>query len=124
FAPAFATVGIWRPLVLVLGATTMVLGGLRALRQHDLKLLLAYGTVSQLGFLVVLFGIGTPEATLAATAMLLAHALFKAALFMAVGTVDRHTGTRDLRLIPGLRRGWRSFRIMTFASAASMAGLP
>ena len=124
FAPAFAAMGIWRPLVLVVGSATMILGGLRALRQHDLKLLLAYGTVSQLGFLVVLFGIGRPDATAAGCAMLLAHALFKASLFMAVGTVDRHVGTRDLRRIPALGREWNGFRILTVASAASMAGIP
>ena len=88
----------------------MIVGGLRALRQHDLKLLLAFGTVSQLGFLVVLFGVGTPAATAAGCVMLLAHALFKAALFMAVGTVDRHTGTRDLRRIPALGAGLASVR--------------
>ncbi len=57
-APAFATVGVWRPLVLTIGLVTMIAGGLRALRQHDLKLLLAFGTVSQLGFLFVLIGRG------------------------------------------------------------------
>ena len=124
FAPAFAAVGIWRPLVLIVGSATMIFGGLRALRQHDLKLLLAHGTVSQLGFLVVLFGIGTPEATAAGCAMLLAHALFKASLFMAVGAVDRHLGTRDLRFIPRMGRGWHAFRVITIASAASMAGVP
>lgn len=124
FAPAFAAVGIWRPLVLIVGSMTMILGGLRALRQHDLKLLLAYGTVSQLGFLVVLFGIGIPEATAAGCAMLLAHALFKASLFMAIGTVDRQLGTRDLRFIPHMGAGWHLFRVVTIASAASMAGIP
>ena len=124
FAPAFAAVGIWRPLVLIVGSATMIFGGLRALRQDDLKLLLAYGTVSQLGFLVVLFGIGTPEATAAGCAMLLAHSVFKASLFMAVGTVDRHLGTRDVRFIPRMGAGWHLFRVITIASAASMAGIP
>ena len=95
FAPVAAAAGFWRPLVIGVGLTTMIAGGLRALRQYDLKLLLAFGTVSQLGFLVVLFGAGLPEATAAGCEMLVAHAVFKAALFMAVGTLDRHTGTRD-----------------------------
>lgn len=124
FAPAFATVTIWRPLVLGVGATTMVLGGLRAMRQHDLKLLLAFGTVSQLGFLIVLFGAGTPEATAAGCVMLLAHALFKATLFMVVGALDRRTGTRDLRRIPVLGREWLGVKIAAVAAAASMAGVP
>ncbi len=124
FAPAFATIGIWRPMVLGVGAFTMIAGGLRAMRQHDLKLLLAFGTVSQLGFLIVLFGAGTPAATAAGCTMLFAHAVFKAALFMCVGTVDRHVGTRDLRRIPALGPGWRFFGVVTCASAASMAGIP
>ena len=86
----------------------MVAGGLRALRQHDLKLLLAFGTVSQLGFLFVLFGAGTAEAaTGRLRLLLLAHALFKAALFMVVGIIDHETGTRDMRALPGLGRRWR-----------------
>ena len=68
-----------------------------ALRQTDLKLLLAYGTVSQLGFLTVVIGAGTRTAALAGAALLLAHALFKAALFLVVGIIDHATGTRDLR---------------------------
>jgi multicomponent Na+:H+ antiporter subunit A len=123
-APAFATTAVWKPVVLTVGVVTMICGGLRALRQSDLKLLLAYGTVSQLGFLVVLFGSGTPDAAAAGCVMLLAHALFKAALFMAVGTVDHHTGTRDLRLIPRLGRRWRAFSVAAVVSAASMAGVP
>ena len=124
FAPVYATTGIWRPLVLTVGAATMVFGGLRSMRQHDLKLLLAHGTVSQLGFLMVLFGIGTPAATAAGCVMLLAHAVFKAALFMSVGAVDRNLGTRDRREIPPLTAAWRPFVVVTIASAASMAGIP
>ena len=100
-------------------------GGLRALRQHDLKLLLAHGTVSQLGFLIVLFGIGTPAATAAGCVMLLAHAVFKAALFM-VGRHGRpqHSAPATGGEIPPLDRGWRPFVVVTVASAASMAGIP
>jgi multicomponent Na+:H+ antiporter subunit A len=123
-APAFAVVAPWRPLVLTIGAVTMLVGGLRALRQYDLKLLLAHGTVSQLGFLVVLFGAGIPEATVAGTDMILAHAAFKAALFMVVGVVDHETGGRDLRTIPRLGRGWGPTVGAGILAAASMAGLP
>ncbi len=123
-APAFALIPGWRPIVLTVGAATMIFGGLRALRQYDLKLLVAFGTVSQLGFLIVLFGVGTPAATTAGCEMLLAHAIFKAGLFMAVGTVDHHTGTRDLRRLPALGPGWRPFAVLVVVCAASMAGLP
>ncbi len=71
-APAFALTAGWRPVVLTVGLVTMVCGGLRALRRYDLKLLLAFGTVSQLGLMLVLLGAGTPEATVAGCTLLLA----------------------------------------------------
>ena len=123
-APAFATADLWRPLVLVAGSCTLVLGGLRALRQHDLKLLLAFGTVSQLGLLMILFGAGTPAAAGAGWALLVAHAAFKAALFMVVGILDRQTGTRDMREMPALGAEWRTVKVVAFLAAASMAGIP
>lgn len=123
-APAFGSVGFWRPLVLTTGCCTLVFGGLRALRQHDLKLLLAFGTVSQLGLLMVLFGAGTPAATTAGFELLIAHALFKATLFMVVGIIDHETGTRDLRRLPALRSGWRGVEVATVLAVISMAGVP
>jgi multicomponent Na+:H+ antiporter subunit A len=123
-APALAAVGPWRPLVVVAGCSTLVFGGLRALRQHDLKLLLAFGTVSQLGLLVVLFGIGTRAAATAGWVLLVAHAAFKATLFMVVGIIDHQTGTRDIRLLPPLRQGWRGVEIVAALAAVSMAGVP
>ncbi len=124
FAPAFAGNDLWRPIVITVGLATMVFGALRALRQHDLKLLLAFGTVSQLGFLFVLFGAGFEEATAAGCVMMVAHALFKAALFMVVGILDHQTGTRDLRALPGLGRPWLPVIVIGVIAAASMAGLP
>ncbi|MGN9776716.1 Na+/H+ antiporter subunit A [Micromonospora sp. H33] len=123
-APALATVGPWRPVVTVAGLATMVVGGWAALRQTDLKLLLAYGTVSQLGLLVVVVGAGTPDAALAGVAMLLAHALFKAALFLVLGIVDHGAGTRDLRELSGLGRREPLLTAVAVLAAASMAGLP
>nr|WP_220451333.1 Na+/H+ antiporter subunit A [Nocardioides dongkuii] len=123
-APAFAGVAGWRAVLLTLGVATMVLGGVRALRQHDLKLLLAYGTVSQLGFLVLVLGVGTRSATLAGLGMLLAHALFKATLFLTVGVIDHSTGTRDLRKLTGLGRRMPVLAVAATLAAASMAGLP
>jgi multicomponent Na+:H+ antiporter subunit A len=124
FAPAFATQEGWRPVVLAVGLATMVFGGLRALRQHDLKLLLAFGTVSQLGFMLVLLGSGIPEATAAGCALLLAHGAFKAALFMSVGVIDHQQGTRDIRLIGRLGPGWGPLKVVVVVSAASMAAVP
>ena len=85
----------------------MLAGGLRALRQHDLKLLLAFGTVSQLGFMFLVMGAGTAEAATGGSLLLLAHAIYKAALFMVVGIIDHETGTRDMRALPGFGRRWR-----------------
>jgi multicomponent Na+:H+ antiporter subunit A len=123
-APAFADVPGWRGLLLTLGLATMLLGGWRSLRQFDLKLLLAYGTVSQLGFLLVVVSVGTQAAALAGVAMLLAHALFKATLFMVVGIVDHQTGSRDLRELSGLRRSAPLLAGTALLAGASMAGLP
>jgi multicomponent Na+:H+ antiporter subunit A len=125
-APLFATGSwVWRPAVLTVGLVTLVFGGLRALRQRDLKLLLAFGTVSQLGLMIVLFGAGTPSTTAAGWTLLVAHALFKAALFMVVGIVDHETGTRSIGRLPALRGGaWNAVRAVSLVSAASMAGIP
>lgn len=123
-APAFADVPGWRGVLLGLGLLTMLLGGLRALRQTDLKLLLAYGTVSQLGFLVLVLGVGTRSALLAGLGLLVAHALFKATLFLAVGIIDRSTGTRDLRHLSGLAGRLPLLAVAATLAAASMAGVP
>ncbi|MDI6629560.1 MAG: proton-conducting transporter membrane subunit, partial [Rhodococcus sp. (in: high G+C Gram-positive bacteria)] len=86
-APGFADSGPWRATVISLGLLSMILAGWRALRAFDLKLILAFGTVSQLGFLMVLVGIGSEKAMLAGLTMVIAHAMFKAALFMVVGII-------------------------------------
>jgi multicomponent Na+:H+ antiporter subunit A len=123
-APAFAGVPGWHGLLLSLGLATMLLGGWRALRQLDIKLLLAYGTVSQLGFLLVVVSIGTRAAAMAGLAMLVAHALFKATLFLVVGIVDHQTGTRDLRKLSGVGRAMPVLAGVALVAGASMAGLP
>lgn len=123
-APVFADLPGWRPVVLTLGAGTMILGAWRALRQYDIKLLLAYGTVSQLGFLMAMCGLGTRSAMLAGVAMVISHALFKAALFLVVGVVDRSTGTRDIRKLSGVARRLPLVAGAAAVAAASMAAVP
>ena len=123
-APGYAELAVWHPVVIGIGGFTMLVGGWRALRQTDLKLLLAYGTVSQLGFLVLVVGQGTRDAALAGTALLLAHALFKAALFLTVGIVDHAAGTRDWRRLSGLGRRMPWLAAFATVAAASMAGVP
>ncbi|SFR82976.1 multisubunit sodium/proton antiporter, MrpA subunit /multisubunit sodium/proton antiporter, MrpB subunit [Agromyces sp. CF514] len=123
-APGYADLSVWHPIVIGLGVLTMLVGGWRALRQYDLKLLLAYGTVSQLGFLVLVTGFGTRDAALAGVALLLAHAMFKAALFLTVGIVDHAAGTRDWRRLSGLGRRMPVVATIAALAAASMAGIP
>ncbi|WP_433627640.1 Na+/H+ antiporter subunit A [Nocardia sp. CA-120079] len=122
-APAFAESPAWHPLILTLGVASMVLAGLRSLQVPDLKLVLAFGTVSQLGFLIMLVGLGTPDAALAGAALIVAHALFKACLFMVVGIIDHGAGTRDLRELSGLGRRAPVLCGVAVLAALSMAGI-
>lgn len=122
-APIVGHDDIWRWTVVLAGGTTMVFGGVRAMRQTDAKLLLAHSTVSQLGFLTILMGLGVPGATYAGVAHLLAHAVFKAGLFLSVGIVDHASGTRDIRKLSGVGRSMPVVAWLTGLSAASMAGL-
>jgi multicomponent Na+:H+ antiporter subunit A len=123
-APAFSGVALWHVVLVLVGGATAVLGAWVAFPQRDLKRLMAYSTVSQLGLLTALIGLGTPLALGIAALHVGAHALFKAALFMTVGVVDHETGTRDLDRLGGL---WRALPLTAVAgtlAAASMAGLP
>ena len=122
-APVFAENPAWHPIVIGLGGFTMLLGGWQALRETDLKRLLAYGTVSQLGFLMVVLGYGTQDAALAGLALLLSHALFKSALFLVVGIIDHQLSTRDLREISGLGRQAPALATAAIVSIASMVGI-
>ena len=87
--PGFGDHLLWDTALTLFGGITMVLGALWALRQTDLKLMMAYTTVMALGVLVMLIGIGTREALLAAVVFILVHALYKAALFLTVGMLDK-----------------------------------
>jgi multicomponent Na+:H+ antiporter subunit A len=120
-APGFADTSLWLWTVTGTGLVTMVVGAVAALRQHDLKLLLAYGTVSQLGFMTALIGLGY---TAAALAVLVAHSLFKAALFLVTGVVDKVSGTRDVHTLTGVGSRYRLLGAVGAIAAASMAGVP
>ncbi|AWB84683.1 Na+/H+ antiporter subunit A [Corynebacterium liangguodongii] len=123
-APDFAAVPTWHIVVCGMGTFTMLLGGWMALKQTDLKLILAYGTVSQLGFIFAVIGIGSREATMAGLALTMAHSIFKATLFMVVGAIDHTTGTRDIRKLTGLGGKEPLVAGLAIVSAASMAGIP
>ncbi len=123
-SPALGEVDAWRWTGLTFGIASMLWGAIGALRQRDAKLILAWGTVSQLGLLITLLTAGTAKATFAGVALLFAHALFKAALFLVVGEVDIRTGTRDIGELRGLRTSMPVAFWVTVAAAASMAGAP
>lgn len=123
-APDLSAVTTWHLVVLSTGGFTMLLGGWMALKQRDLKLVLAYGTVSQLGFIITVIGVGSREATQAGLALMFAHSLFKAALFMIVGAIDHTTGTRDIHELSGLGKTQPLLAVLATLSAASMAGIP
>ncbi|MDP3952550.1 Na+/H+ antiporter subunit A [Microbacterium sp.] len=123
FAPIFALAEPWRPIVISFGVFTMLLGGIQALRETDLKRILAFGTVSQLGFFTVMVGYGTQATALAGLALVLGHALFKSALFLVVGVIDRQLSTRDIDELSGVGRQAPVMAAVSFISVASMAGI-
>ncbi len=122
--PTFADYDPWRWMVFAFGGLTMLIGGYRAMRQTDLKLILAFGTVSQLGFLVILVGGGTADFALAGITLVVTHAIFKSGLFLSVGAIDHATGTRDIRRLNGLGRKMPVLAVASTLCAASMAGIP
>ncbi|MEV8024831.1 Na+/H+ antiporter subunit A [Microbacterium sp. NPDC080220] len=123
FAPAFADTDPWRPIVIGLGVFTMLLGGFQALRESDLKRILAFGTVSQLGMLTVVLGYGERNSALAGLALLVGHALFKSALFLVVGVIDRQLSTRDIAELSGVGRQAPTLATFSIIAIASMAGV-
>jgi multicomponent K+:H+ antiporter subunit A len=122
--PVLAGTEAYTTIVTSVGLTTMVFGAGVALFRHDLKSILAYSTISQLGLLVMLLGFSLKLAALAAVLHILNHAAFKAALFMAAGIVDHETGTRDIRRLGGLAKVMPVTAVIATLAAASMAGLP
>lgn len=122
--PAAADVGWWTPTVVAVGLTTMVVGGYRALIQRDLKLLLANGTVSQLGLMFALIGSGVPELETAGLAVLIAHAIYKSSLFLVVGVIDSEKKTRDIGELSGLRSEMPVLFWVAVLAALSMAAVP
>ena len=122
--PVMGETPAWEILLPFFGGITLLVGAVLAVRQTDLKLMLAYTTVASLGLLVMLTGFDTPYAVEAAVLYLVAHSLFKGALFMVAGAIDHEAGTRDIRRLGGLGK----LMPITFAAAIlagiSMAGLP
>src|SRR5690606_26135300 len=114
----------WFLLVAGAGIITMVMGAVIALFRHDLKGLLAYSTISHLGLITTLAGIGGPAAILAAIFHIANHAVFKASLFMSAGIIDHEAGARDMRRLSGLMRLMPTTGTLAIIAAAAMAGVP
>lgn len=122
--PALSGHDYWMWGLLIFGGITMVTGAVAAVRHWDMKALLAYATVSQLGVLTTLLAFSGEAAMLAVAVGILAHALYKGPLFLVAGIVDHATGTRDLRRLAGLRKSLPVASAAALLAAASMAGLP
>jgi multicomponent K+:H+ antiporter subunit A len=122
--PALSGTAEWSILVTGAGLATLVVGAYFALFKHDLKGLLAYSTVSHLGLITLLFGMGTPLAAVAGVFHIINHATFKASLFMAAGIIDHECGTRDMRRINGLWRYMPYTGTLAMVASAAMAGVP
>jgi multicomponent Na+:H+ antiporter subunit A len=122
--PIVGSTTVWTTAVTVAGAATMVVGAYRAVQETDLKRILAYSTLSALGVLTMLLGVGTREAIVAALVYLVAHAGYKGALFLVAGAIDHEVGTRDISALAGLRRAMPITALAGGAAAISMAGVP
>lgn len=122
--PVLAGTELYTVTVTSVGLVTMILGAVVALFRHDLKSILAYSTISQLGMLVMLLGMSLEAAALAAVLHILNHAAFKAALFMGAGMVEHEAGTRDIRRLGGLAKAMPITALIATLAAASMAGVP
>jgi multicomponent K+:H+ antiporter subunit A len=122
--PVLAGTESWFLIVTSVGLATLLVGAWSAIFQQDLKGLLAYSTISHLGLITLLLGLGSPLGAVAAIFHTVNHATFKASLFMAVGIIDRETGTRDVRLLSGLARFMPITATLAMVAAAAMAGVP
>lgn len=122
--PAFDELALWENTLITIGTITAVWAAVLALRERDLKRILARSTVSALGTLVVLIGLPGESAALAVIAFLYAHALYKAPLFFVAGNIDYATGTRSINHLRGLRRQMPFTATAALIASLSMAGLP
>ena len=122
--PIIGGTAMWGGIVTIVGLTSLTFGSLMAIRQFDMKAILAYSTISQLGLIISLLGFGTKAAIAGALFHLLNHSAFKGSLFLMTGIVDHQTGTRDVRLLKGLSKVMPVSALVACIGAFSMAGLP
>lgn len=122
--PAMAEDPFWSGALMLFGAATMVTGAYLAFSSTGIKKVLAYSTIMALGTLTMLVGVGTELAITAFICFLLAHSLYKGALFMLAGALDHETGTKDITKMGGLRHSMPLTAAITALAALSLAGLP
>lgn len=122
--PALGNTELWNTTLMVVGGFTMIFAAIHSLFRTDLKGILAYSTVSALGILTFLLGLGTTDALIAMSVFILVHALYKATLFMVTGIIDHQTHTRDVTKLQGLRKVMMPVFIAALLAALSSAGLP
>lgn len=122
--PMFHTQDLWLPIVGTVGFFTMLVGAFLALRSHDLKEILAFSTVSQLGFLIAYYGVGSKNGVQFDLFHVVSHVFYKGSLFMVVGVIDHAAGTRDLRRLGGLRRRMPWMAVAALIGCASLSGVP
>lgn len=124
FYPVMSGTELWFVIVSLTGLITLLIGAYLALFKHDLKGLLAYSTISHLGLITMLFGIGSDLAAIAGIFHIINHATFKASLFMAAGIIDHESGSRDMRKLNGLWQFMPITATLAMVAAAAMAGVP
>lgn len=122
--PVLGATALWGGIITVVGLTSLAFGSMMAVRQFDMKGILAYSTISQLGLIIALLGFGTEAAIAGALFHLLNHSAFKGSLFLMTGIVDHQTGTRDVRLLKGLSKVMPISALIACIGSFSMAGLP
>ncbi|MFA7667802.1 MAG: hydrogen gas-evolving membrane-bound hydrogenase subunit E [Burkholderiaceae bacterium] len=123
-SPVLSDIALWTPLLVGVGCATMLSGTILALRETDLKRILAYTTIVSLGTLITLIGIKHPIASAALIVFLIVHALYKACLFMVAGIIDHSTGTRDSLILGSLAHTMPITAVIACMASLSMAGLP
>lgn len=121
--PALGGTELWQNITLFFGAGTMLLAAFLSFQQTDLKKLLAYSTLSVLGTLTMLIGVGTDLAIKAFLIYLIAHSLYKGTLFLVAGAIDHSTGTRDILKLSGLKSFMPITAIIAFTASLSKMGI-
>lgn len=124
FTPLLGGTDIWNWTLIIVGGFTMLYAAIHSLFRTDLKSILAYSTISALGILVFLLGIGTEDALLGAGIFILTHALYKATLFLITGIIDHETGTREVTSLAGLQKIMKPVALAGYLAALSSAGVP